>query len=91
MGLCHAQCDDEDLIYYYADPDEALDQAVKESMARDDVSPVLFLMNNTPVKQVKDVADQILFMPHKSTYFYPKVLTGLLLNKLVDGESYKKY
>ena len=88
LGLCHGKCDDEDLIFYYADPDEALDEAVKESLVRDKNSPILFLMNNTPVKQVQEVADQNLFMPHKSTYFYPKVLTGLLLNKLVAGESY---
>jgi uncharacterized protein (DUF1015 family) len=25
-------------------------------------------------------------MPHKSTYFYPKIMTGLLFNQLVDGE-----
>jgi uncharacterized protein (DUF1015 family) len=88
LGLCHDKCDDEDLIFYYSDPDEALDEAVKESQGRDDISPILFLMNHTPVKQVQDVADHNLFMPHKSTYFYPKVLTGLLLNKLVADESY---
>jgi uncharacterized protein (DUF1015 family) len=90
LGLCHEKCDDEDLIHYFADPDEALDKAVKESSSRDDVCPILFLMNNTPVKQVQAVADENLFMPHKSTYFYPKVLTGLLLNKLVAEESYKE-
>jgi uncharacterized protein (DUF1015 family) len=25
-------------------------------------------------------------MPHKSTYFYPKIMTGLLINKLVADE-----
>jgi len=90
LGLCHEKCDDEDLIHYFADPDEALDQAVKESTNRDDITPILFLMNNTPVKQVQAVADQNLFMPHKSTYFYPKVLTGLLLNKLVADEAYRQ-
>ncbi|MDA3971002.1 MAG: DUF1015 domain-containing protein [Desulfobulbaceae bacterium] len=90
LGLCHEKCDDEDLIQYYADPDEALDAAVKKSTTTDAESPILFLMNNTPVKQVQDVADQDLFMPHKSTYFYPKVLTGLLLNKIVPDEAYSQ-
>ena len=40
-----------------------------------------FLMNSTLVGQVIDVADESLIMPHKSTYFYPKVLTGLVINK----------
>ena len=88
LGLCHDQCNDENLIHYFADPDEALDASVKISISADTESPILFLMNNTPVKQVQDVADQNLFMPHKSTYFYPKVLTGLLLNKLIPEESY---
>jgi uncharacterized protein (DUF1015 family) len=43
-------------------------------------------MNPTLVSQVKRVADEGLVMPHKSTYFYPKLLTGLLLNKIVPEE-----
>jgi len=46
---------------------------------------LLFIMNNTRVDQVKRVADNKLIMPHKSTYFYPKILTGLLINKLDDA------
>jgi len=86
LGLCHDKCDDEDLIHYYSDPDEALDAAVKESAQDDGTTPILFFMNHTLVSQVKEVADNELFMPHKSTYFYPKILTGLLLNKIVADE-----
>lgn len=85
LGLSHAQCEEQGLISYYPDPDEALDKAVKESAATD-MEPVLFLMNPTLVEQVRQVADENLIMPHKSTYFYPKALTGLLLNKLVPEE-----
>jgi uncharacterized protein (DUF1015 family) len=38
------------------------------------------------VEQVLKVADSDNIMPHKSTYFYPKIMTGLLLNKLDDEE-----
>ncbi len=86
LGLCHEKCDDEDLIHYFSDVDEALDAAVKESVSGSDMSPVLFLMNNTKVAQVKQVADEDLFMPHKSTYFYPKILTGMLLKKIEADE-----
>ncbi len=86
LGLCHEKCDDEDLIHYFSDVDEALDAAVKESVSGSSMSPILFLMNNTLVSQVKEVADQDLFMPHKSTYFYPKILTGMLINKIVADE-----
>jgi uncharacterized protein (DUF1015 family) len=41
-----------------------------------------FLMRPTPVEQVKEVAEAGENMPPKSTYFFPKVLTGLLFNPL---------
>lgn len=39
-----------------------------------------FLMNATPVEQVRTVAEGGHTMPQKSTYFYPKLLSGLLIN-----------
>jgi uncharacterized protein (DUF1015 family) len=41
-----------------------------------------FLLNATLKEQLVEVADHGLQMPQKSTYFYPKVLTGLILNPL---------
>ena len=35
----------------------------------------------TTVDEVKHIADNGLYMPPKSTYFYPKVLTGLVFHK----------
>ncbi|MFZ5765003.1 MAG: DUF1015 domain-containing protein [Thermodesulfobacteriota bacterium] len=87
LGLDHERCDRENIISYYSDPDTALDTAVKEAAATDERSQILFLMNHTPVAQVKKIADERLIMPHKSTYFYPKILTGLLINKIVAAES----
>jgi uncharacterized protein (DUF1015 family) len=43
---------------------------------------VAFLMRPTPVAQVADVAAAGENMPPKSTYFFPKLLTGLLFNPL---------
>jgi uncharacterized protein (DUF1015 family) len=43
---------------------------------------VAFIMRPTPVAQVKDVAAAGENMPPKSTYFFPKLLTGLLFNPL---------
>jgi uncharacterized protein (DUF1015 family) len=43
---------------------------------------VLFLMNATPVAQVRAVAEAGHVMPQKSTFFYPKVWTGLVLHTL---------
>ncbi|MCB2182125.1 MAG: DUF1015 domain-containing protein [Desulfobulbaceae bacterium] len=86
LGLGHDKCDNEGLVSYYSDPDEALDAAVKDVAGDGGKSPILFLMNHTPVAQVKRIADENLIMPHKSTYFYPKILTGLLINKIVADE-----
>jgi uncharacterized protein (DUF1015 family) len=57
-----------------------LDQALAEidSAAYD----VAFLLRPTPVQQVRDVAAEGQSMPPKSTYFFPKVLTGLLFSPL---------
>jgi uncharacterized protein (DUF1015 family) len=85
LGLDHDRCENENLIDYFSDPDDALDRAVKESTANAATS-VIFLMNNTEVAQVRKVADADLVMPHKSTYFYPKILTGLVMNRMVEGE-----
>jgi len=43
---------------------------------------VLFVMNATPVAQIREVAEAGCVMPQKSTYFYPKVLTGLAIHTL---------
>jgi uncharacterized protein (DUF1015 family) len=86
MELDHERCESENLIHYYSDPDEAIDVAVKDWNKQDEMTPLLFVMNPTRVQQVKQVADENLIMPHKSTYFYPKIMTGLLFNQLVDGE-----
>ncbi len=86
LGLSHEQCENDNLIAYYPDPDEALDAAVKDAATNNNVSSLLFLMNSTLVSQVQRVADECLVMPHKSTYFYPKLLTGLLINQMHADE-----
>ena len=43
-----------------------------------------FLMRPTPVEQVREIAAAGVNMPPKSTFFYPKLLTGLLFNPLVE-------
>lgn len=55
---------------------EALD-AVKSGEAN-----CCFLLNPTRVEEIRDVAAAGEKMPQKSTYFYPKLITGLVMNKL---------
>ena len=42
-----------------------------------------FILNPTRVSEIRDVAAAGEKMPQKSTYFYPKLITGLVMNKLL--------
>jgi uncharacterized protein (DUF1015 family) len=65
-----------------------LDYARDYDQARERVesgaAEAAFFMRATPVEQVRDVAAAGESMPPKSTYFFPKVLTGMVLNPLDD-------
>jgi uncharacterized protein (DUF1015 family) len=63
-------------LFYARDAAEAL------AMVRSGDYDAAFLMRPTPVSQVRDVAASGENMPPKSTYFFPKLLTGLLFNPL---------
>jgi uncharacterized protein (DUF1015 family) len=63
-------------LFYARDTAEAL------AMVRSGAYDAAFLMRPTPVAQVRDVAAAGENMPPKSTYFFPKLLTGLLFNPL---------
>ena len=45
-------------------------------------SSAAFILRPTPVAQVREVAAAGETMPPKSTYFFPKILTGLVFNPL---------
>ncbi|MGV8075335.1 MAG: DUF1015 domain-containing protein [Syntrophobacteraceae bacterium] len=45
-----------------------------------------FFINSTRVEQVQEVATAGLVMPHKSTYFYPKVGCGLVARAMAPDE-----
>ena len=76
----------------------ALEQARQENLgyvkswgaalaARDaEGTQAVFLMNATRVVQVKAVSDAGEVMPQKSTYFYPKIASGLVMNPIVLDE-----
>ena len=46
----------------------------------------VLLMNPTPVAHVKAVADAGEVMPQKSTFFYPKLASGIVINPIVPSE-----
>jgi uncharacterized protein (DUF1015 family) len=63
-------------LFYARDAQEAL------HMVSSGGYDAAFLVRPTPVRQVKEVAGAGENMPPKSTYFFPKLLTGLLFNPL---------
>jgi uncharacterized protein (DUF1015 family) len=70
----------DDSIYYTRDEAQAL-TAVASGEAH------LALFQNAPrVEQVQAVAMAGERMPQKSTFFYPKLLSGLVINPLDPGE-----
>ena len=56
------------------------EQAISRVMAGE--FDAAFLMRPTPVEQVREIAAAGENMPPKSTYFFPKLLTGLLFSPL---------
>ncbi|HXB14653.1 MAG TPA: DUF1015 domain-containing protein [Solirubrobacteraceae bacterium] len=63
-------------MFYARDTDEAV------AMVRSGDYDAAFVMRPTPVRQVRELAAEGENMPPKSTFFYPKLLTGLLFNPL---------
>jgi uncharacterized protein (DUF1015 family) len=61
-------------------------RTAEEAVAKVDAgeADAAFFMAATPVDRVRDVAAAGENMPPKSTYFYPKVLTGMVFNPLED-------
>jgi len=58
--------------------------AIDDSIAKADAGKiqVAILTNPPKMEQINKVADAGEKMPQKSTFFYPKVYTGLTINKL---------
>jgi uncharacterized protein (DUF1015 family) len=48
------------------------------------VAQIAFIVNSTKIDQVRAVAKAGHTMPQKSTFFYPKLISGLVLNKMAE-------
>ncbi len=57
------------------------DEEAKELTDKD--ADCCFILNPTRVSEIRDVALAGEKMPQKSTYFYPKLITGMVMNKLI--------
>ena len=74
--------DDEErkvFIDYEKDAGQAA-RAVSEGNAQ-----AAFLLNATRIDQLRAIAEAGYTMPQKSTYFYPKLLSGLVMYSFKEG------
>jgi uncharacterized protein (DUF1015 family) len=83
LGFTKEDLDNEELFHYQSSFKTAF------SEVRSGSYEMAFLLNPTKMDQVKEVTSNALVMPRKSTYFYPKVLTGLVFNKIIPNEIIK--
>jgi uncharacterized protein (DUF1015 family) len=68
----------------YVEYIKAVGDAVQKSVDKvnNNGYQAVFFMNPTRVEEVEDVATNHETMPQKSTFFYPKVYTGFVINRL---------
>jgi uncharacterized protein (DUF1015 family) len=79
LGIDHVAQEQQTHLRYLKDSQQAIEAARTGAQA-------VFLMNPTPVAHVKAVADAGEVMPQKSTFFYPKLASGLVINPIVPTE-----
>jgi uncharacterized protein (DUF1015 family) len=77
LGFSPADLDDKSLMGYSSDAREVLGKVLKGGCEAG------FILNPTRMTQVKQIAEKGLIMPRKSTFFYPKVITGQVFNPLL--------
>ncbi|MFO8083978.1 MAG: DUF1015 domain-containing protein [Desulfobacterales bacterium] len=78
LGFDQSRLDNENLITYSSREKDAIE------IVRSENYDVTFILNPTKKEQVRQVAQESLIMPRKSTYFYPKVISGHVLNSLIS-------
>ena len=76
LGLTEDDVANQNGVAYAKSVDEAV--TAIDTAAAD----AAFLLRPTPIEQVREVAEAGVPMPPKSTFFFPKVPTGLLFNPL---------
>jgi hypothetical protein len=74
LGDAFGVSKEEAIIEFTPDPEAAL------SAVREGICSVAFLLNPTPIEAVTQIARAGGRMPQKSTYFYPKLRTGLVMH-----------
>ncbi len=80
LGFSREDLDDEKRFHYQSNMETAISQVESGDYQ------MTFMLNPTQVDHVKEIAGNSLVMPRKSTYFYPKALSGMVFNKIDPHE-----
>jgi len=80
LGFSKEDLDNEEVFHY----ESSLSKAVSKVLSGQYV--MSFLLNPTKIEQVREVVTHALVMPRKSTFFYPKVLSGMVLTPIDPHE-----
>jgi uncharacterized protein (DUF1015 family) len=80
LGFSKEDLDNEKMFHYQSSMKTAA------SLVESGNHQMAFFLNPTKIDHVKEIASNSLVMPRKSTYFYPKVLTGTVINKIDPHE-----
>jgi uncharacterized protein (DUF1015 family) len=80
LNICDAKLASQSHLIYIKDLGDAIDRSVAK--VNNGESQGVFFMNSTRIEQVQAVAAAGEKMPQKSTFFYPKIFSGLTIRKL---------
>jgi uncharacterized protein (DUF1015 family) len=80
LGITSKDLQMEGNITYVHHDTEGLD------LVRNKGYQLAFILNPTRAEEIRDIAGRGETMPQKSTFFYPKLLSGLVMNQIVPGE-----
>jgi uncharacterized protein (DUF1015 family) len=75
-GILGIEWNDSSSIFFSHPPEELIERVDRDN------SSIAFFLNPVRVQQIIAIALAGEKMPQKSTFFYPKVLSGLVINKL---------
>jgi len=82
LGITEKDIQSENIIKYVHNDDEAF-ELVKEGKYQ-----LAFFLNPTKIEEIIAVASKYEKMPQKSTFFYPKLLTGLVMYKMQSPDKF---
>ena len=80
LGICDAKLASESHLVYIKDLGDAIDKSIEK--VDTGASEGVFFVNSTRIEQVQALAKAGEKMPQKSTFFYPKIFSGLTVRKL---------